>query len=68
MIFFGMPIFAWIGGLTFLLLVTQIILGVMLAGGKKVLKYHRMNAVAIISLTLIHLVFALLFLWGWYVF
>jgi hypothetical protein len=68
MIILGMPLFAWIGVLVFILIIIQINLGIRMASGKNLLKYHRINAIAITILATIHVVFALLFLFGKYVF
>ena len=69
MIIFGMPLFAWLGAVTFILIITQIFLGVaMTVYGKAVFKFHRINAIIIIILAIIHVSYALLFLLKGFVF
>ncbi len=63
MIIFGMPLFAWLGVVIFLLIVTQICLAIaMVKYRKNVFKYHRINGFSILVLAVIHMTFALLFL------
>jgi hypothetical protein len=63
MIIWRMPLFAWLGVLVFLLIITQICLGIaMTKYQKNVFKYHRINGFTILLLGITHMTLALLFL------
>lgn len=63
MILLGMPLFAWLGVLMFILILIQIGLGIaMVKYQKNVFGYHRINGFIIIILAIVHMAFALLFL------
>lgn len=51
----GMPLSAWLGILIFILIVTQVSLGIaMVVYQKNVLKYHRIIGFSILGLAVIH--------------
>lgn len=69
MIILGLPLFAWLGLFIFLLLVTQVSLGIaMVAYQKNVFKYHRFIGFTILALGIVHMTLALLFLFKGIVF
>jgi len=55
-IIFGKPLVFWLGLITLISFITQITLGYMLSHGRSGLfKYHRLNAIILSCLVLIHL-------------
>jgi len=57
---FNLPLTFYVGILTFLLLLFQITLGIMMMKGKvKLLGIHKVNAIILVSIAVIHLYLAL---------
>jgi len=63
MIILGLPLFAWLGMLTFILILIQIALGVaMTKFHKNVMVLHKINSMLILLFALVHMTLALLFM------
>lgn len=63
MIVLGFPLFAWLGMLTFVLILVQISLGIaMTKFHKKVMKFHKINGALILLLAITHMTLAFLFM------
>lgn len=56
----GKPLVFWLGLLALIFFSLQIILGIMMTHGRPhLLKYHKLNAIILSTIVLIHLIFGL---------
>lgn len=69
LILFGKPLVFWLGLLVGVSFIIQVTLGVMMTAGKRygLLKYHKLNALILCILVLIHIFFGLSLYFNWYI-